>query len=240
MTFYLVGLGLDINSISIEAERALRKCDKVFLETYTVDFPYELDELKKELAIEFEPVKREEVENESILDEAKEKNIALLVYGDPFSATTHHQLIISAKKQNIPTRVFHNASVMNAIAESGLSLYKFGKTSSMPRWTDSYKPISFLDYVSENKKIKAHSLILVDIGLEFSEALAQFIESVSLKELDVEGLIICSQIGTRGGKFYFRKFNDLENLTEIKKPFCFIIPSEMHFVEEEYLRLNSS
>ena len=43
----------------------------------------------------------------------------------------------------------------------------------MPMWKNNYEPDSFMDIVEENRKIKAHSLILVDIGLNFKKALAQ-------------------------------------------------------------------
>lgn len=237
MTFYLTGLGLDTESISLGALKKLQECEEVYLESYTIDFPYKISELEKTLKVKFKILKREQVEDESILKLAKEKDIALLVYGDPFSATTHHQLILSCKKQKIPFEIFHNASVMNSIAETGLSLYKFGKTASMPGWTESYKPTSFVNYINENQSIKAHTLLLVDIGLEFQEALEQLAFALDKEELKVDKIIVCSHIGTKGQKFYFNTIQNLKKIKKIEKPFCFIIPSEMHFLEEELLEL---
>jgi len=42
---YLIGLGLDRNGISKEGQLILSKCHKVYLEGYTVDFPYNESEL---------------------------------------------------------------------------------------------------------------------------------------------------------------------------------------------------
>jgi len=44
MTFYLIGLGLDLKSISVDALDIIKKCKKVYLEDYTVDFPYKNQE----------------------------------------------------------------------------------------------------------------------------------------------------------------------------------------------------
>ena len=56
-----------------------------------------------------------EIEADTILDDAKNETVAFLVVGDPFGATTHSDLMLRAKERNIPTKVIHNASIMNAI-----------------------------------------------------------------------------------------------------------------------------
>ena len=58
-----------------------------------------------------------EIEADTILDDAKNETVAFLVVGDPFGATTHSDLMLRAKEQNIPTKVIHNASIMNAIGK---------------------------------------------------------------------------------------------------------------------------
>ena len=235
MTLNIMGLGLGLNSVSLESLEIIKKSKKVFLEIYTVDFPYKIQDLEKFLEVKLEKLDRQKVEDEHILKEAKNDEISLLVYGDPLSATTHHQLILSCKKQKIPFKIYHNSSVITAIAETGLSLYKFGKISSMPSWTKSYQPKSFINYIKENQKIKAHSLLLVDIGLDFQEALKQLEISSNENNLELKEIIVCSQIGTENQQIIFKKIQDLEKIQDVKKPFCFVIPSEMHFIEEGYL-----
>ena len=47
MTFYLIGLGLNPSSISVEALEVLKKCKKIYLEDYTSNFPYSIKKLEK-------------------------------------------------------------------------------------------------------------------------------------------------------------------------------------------------
>jgi len=178
MTFYLIGTGLDLNSIAADALEVIKKCDSVYVENYTVNFPYPLEELAKSYGVKIIPLERKAVEDESVLTSAKDSHVALLVYGDALSATTHMQLLLACKEKDIHYKIFHNASIMTAIATTGLQPYKFGKTASMPDWKEhTNKPTSFTDYIKQNTSIGAHSLILTDIGLELSNALMQLEES---------------------------------------------------------------
>jgi diphthine synthase len=236
MTFYLIGTGLDKNSISADALEVLKTCDKIYLENYTVNFPYSFEELEKELKIKFSELKRSAVEDESILEEAKTKKVALLVYGDSLSATTHIQLIISCKKQKISYQVFHNSSIIIAIAETGLQLYKFGKTASMPNWKEhTNKPTSFMNYIKDNLSIQAHTLILTDIGLGIKDAISQLEESSLKTKISLpKKIIVISNAGTKKQKIFYNTSKNLSK-KDIPMPFCLIIPSELHFIEEEAL-----
>jgi diphthine synthase len=236
MTLNLIGLGLSLNSISADALEKLKSCNKIYLENYTVNFPYKIEELERVIKKKIIKLDRGKVENESILEEAKEEDIALLVYGDSLSATTHMQLILSCKKQGIEQNIFHNASILLAIAETGLQLYKFGKTASMPNWKEhTNKPTSFINYLKENQSIKAHTLILTDIGLELKKAMGQLKEASEKESLKLpEKIIICSNAGTKERKILYDTIKKLEG-KEVKMPFCIIIPGELHFIEEEAL-----
>ena len=46
-------------------------------------------------------------------------------------ATTHTDLQLRARALNIPVKVIHNASVMNAVGACGLQLYRFGEVSTL-------------------------------------------------------------------------------------------------------------
>lgn len=236
MAFYLVGTGLNKNSISVDALKVLKNCNKIYLENYTVNFPYSLEELEKELELNITELKRSAVEDESIIKEAKDRDIALLVYGDSLSATTHIQLILECKKQKIEYQIFHNASIMTTIAETGLQPYKFGKIASMPNWEEhTNKPTSFINYIQENQSIKAHTLILTDIGLGIKEGIDQLKKSSEKEGIEIpEKIIVCSNIGTQNQKIFYDTPDNLK-MIEVKMPFCLIIPSELHFLEEETL-----
>jgi diphthine synthase len=247
----LIGTGLNENSLTAEALEAIRKSDEVYLENYTVDFPYTIEQLAKTTGVEIKPLNRSEIEDESIIEKAKDRNISLLVYGDSLSATTHTQLILACKKAKVEYQIFHNASILTAIAETGLQHYKFGKISSMPTWTDSWKPDSFMDYIKQNHSIKAHSLLLVDIGLKIEDAISQlkeaiknhnFLPSASVSDseqsndeqakLDNYKIIVCKSLGTKNSQIIY---DTLENIKDIESPFCFIIPSELQEMEKEFL-----
>lgn len=98
---------------------------------------------------------------DDIMEGAREKNIAFLVVGDPFGATTHTDLLLRAKEKGIEWRVVHNASIMNAIGCCGLQLYSFGETVSIPYWMDGWEPDSFYDKIVENFKRNLHTLCLL-------------------------------------------------------------------------------
>ncbi len=224
---YIIGLGLNEKGISKEGILALEKCHKVYLESYTIDFPYKLADLH--LGKKIIKLKREEVESDKLIKEAKSKNIALLVYGSPLFATTHISLILDAEKEKVKVKIIYSASVFDAVAETGLQLYKFGKITSL-----SKQEAGFLKYVKENLSIKAHSLILIDIGLSFKDALEKLENQSKEEKIKINKIIVCSVLGTENSEIYYGDINRLQD-KKIQQPFCFIIPAELHFMEKEAL-----
>ena len=83
---------------------------------------------------------------------AKTANMALLVVGDPLSATTHTDLLLRCKQHGVPFTVIHNTSVMTAIGMTGLSLYKFTPTLSIPFFTDHWRPMSFYEKLASFRR----------------------------------------------------------------------------------------
>ncbi|GAH40409.1 unnamed protein product, partial [marine sediment metagenome] len=214
----------------------VKKCKRIYLENYTVDFPYNREELEHVIGKKIIPSDREFVESLSVVDEAKKMDIALLVYGSPLTATTHISLIQEAKKCDVRYKIIYNASILDAVAETGLQVYKFGKIASMPKWDKgkNFIPDSFMEIVQENQSIGAHSLILIDIGLEFQDALNQLEISAEKYKIKLKKIIICSRLGTRDKKIYY-DYADKLNDKKINAPYCIIIPSKLHFIEKEIL-----
>lgn len=232
---YLIGLGLNDESISLEGLAAIKDSKEIYLEGYTVDFPYGQEKLEKTIGKKIEMLKREEVENNKLVKESEKKNIALLIYGSPLFATTHTSIIADCIDKKIDYKIIYSASVFDSIAETGLQLYKFGKITSMPTWKEEYQPDSFAEIIKENNSIKAHTLILVDIGLDFIKALEQLQISLDNHKITTEKLVACSSLGTAKRKIFFDTLKNLEKLKDIPKPFCIIIPANMHFFEKEFL-----
>lgn len=233
---YLIGLGLNYDSISTYGLTILKRCKKIYIEDYTVNFPYSKTKLAKALGKKVIPADRDFIEGLSIIDEATKKDVALLIYGSPLTATTHITLLDEAKKSEVKTKVIYNASVLDAVPESGLQLYKFGKITSMPRWQPEkgFKPDSFMEIIKENQSIGAHSLILIDIGLKFREAIKQLKASAKKHKMKLRKILICQTLGTKQQKFLYRDIGEIGEYT-IRIPYSLVIPGRLHFMEKEFL-----
>jgi len=220
---YIIGLGLNEKSISLEGLEIVKRCKKVYLENYTVDFPYTIGSLKEVIDKKVLPVDRDFVESFGILDEAKKLDVALLVYGSPLIATTHTSLIQEARESEIKVKVIHSSSIIDALTETGLQIYKFGKITSIPK----HDATSFLEVINDNKKTNTHTLVLIDIGLE--------LEDVLEKLKNIKGkIILCQSLGTKRQRILYKKIEDLKNI-DVVRPFCIIIPGKLHFMEKEFL-----
>ena len=232
---YLIGLGLNIDGISKYGLAVAKRCKRVYLENYTVDFPYTIGQLSEVIGKKVIPADRKKVEELSLVDEANRLDIGLLIYGSPLTATTHITLLQEAKRLEVKTKVIHGASVLDGVAETGLQLYKFGKVASMPAWKKNFIPDSFMEIVKDNQKINAHSLILIDIGLDFPDALNQLEESAKNHKIKLNKIILCQSLGTKYQKIFYKNIKDLKEFTGVRKPYCIIIPSKLHFMEKEVL-----
>ncbi|KAF5303612.1 hypothetical protein FQA39_LY09859 [Lamprigera yunnana] len=167
--FYIVGLGLgDSKDITVKGYEIVKKCERVYLEHYTSVLTCGVDELEEFYKRKLIIADRDLVEQnaDSILDGADQCDIALLVVGDPYGATTHTDLILRAKERNIEFLVIHNASILNAVGCCGLQLYSFGETVSIPFWTEEWKPDSFYTKILSNYQRNLHTLCLLDIKVK--------------------------------------------------------------------------
>nr|XP_039274271.1 diphthine methyl ester synthase-like [Styela clava] len=166
---YLVGLGLgDAKDISVKGLEIVKSASRVYLEAYTSILTVGKDALEDFYERPVILADRDMVEQDSaeILKNADKEDVAFLVVGDPFGATTHSDLVLRAKENNIDFKVIHNASIMNAVGCCGLQLYNFGETVSIVFWTDNWKPDSFCDKINANLKRGLHTLCLLDIKMK--------------------------------------------------------------------------
>nr|CAD7198215.1 unnamed protein product [Timema douglasi] len=164
---YHQGLG-DVKDITIKGLEIIKKADRVYLEAYTSILCVGKDVLEQFYECPVILADRDLVEqgSDEILRDALTKDIAFLVVGDPFGATTHTDLVLRAQEAGIPCQVVHNASIMNAIGCCGLQLYSFGETVSIPYWTDTWQPDSFYDKIASNRSRGLHTLCLLDIRVK--------------------------------------------------------------------------
>lgn len=224
---YLISLGLyDEKDISLRALETARKCKKLYLELYTTNIHTSTAKLSKLTGNPVQEIPRQDLEDKSreILQQAKSQDIGILVGGDALSATTHISLLLEARKFGVKTKIIHGSSILTAIAETGLSLYKFGRTVTLT------KPIqkSTLQAIEENQKSGLHTLVLLDIGMTPSQALKLLSGKIPGRILTASHL---------GGNPEI-KYNTIENLLKLKlnkTPSVLAIPGKLHFLEKEYL-----
>ncbi|KAM7214619.1 hypothetical protein V8F06_010018 [Rhypophila decipiens] len=166
---YLVGLGLsDETDITVKGLEVVKKASRVYLEAYTSILLVDQSVLESYYGRSIVVADREMVETNSdeILRDAANVDVAFLVVGDPFGATTHTDLVLRARELNIPVRTVPNASIMSGIGATGLQLYNFGQTVSMVFFTEGWRPASFYDRIKENREIGLHTLVLLDIKVK--------------------------------------------------------------------------
>ncbi|XP_035699885.1 diphthine methyl ester synthase-like [Branchiostoma floridae] len=266
---YLVGLGLgDAKDITVKGLEVVRRAKWVFLEAYTSILTCGKDALEEFYGREVILADRDMVEQESdaIFKDAKEEDIAFLVVGDPFGATTHSDLVLRAIELDIPYKVIHNASIMNAVGCCGLQLYNFGETVSVVFWTDDWKPDSYYDKIAANREKGWHTLCLLDIKVKeqsienlmkgrkiyepprymtVKQAAEQFLEIVQKKKEQgaekqaIEEDTICvglARIGTDTQQIAAGTLTQLAE-TDMGGPLhSLVIPGHMHPLEIDMLR----
>ncbi|XP_011306541.1 diphthine synthase [Fopius arisanus] len=167
--FYVIGLGLgDATDVTVKGLEIIKRCERVFLESYTSILTVGADALEKFYGRPVIVADRELVETgaDEILRDAETSDIGFLVIGDPFGATTHTDLVLRAREKNIPVQIVHNASIINAIGCCGLQLYSFGETISIPYWTNTWQPDSFYERIAGNRSRDLHTLCLLDIKVK--------------------------------------------------------------------------
>uniref|UniRef100_A0A0V0GCU4 diphthine methyl ester synthase n=1 Tax=Triatoma dimidiata TaxID=72491 RepID=A0A0V0GCU4_TRIDM len=265
--FYLIGIGLgDAKDITVKGLEIVKSCSRVYLESYTSILSVGKHNLEQFYGRELIVAERDLVEQsaDEILQNADTEDVAMLVVGDPFSATTHSDIILRAKLKGIATEVVHNASILNAIGCCGLQLYNFGETVSIPFWTETWQPDSFFDKISNNKKRGLHTLCLLDIKVkeptpesltrkkkEFmpphfmtaAQGAKQLMDIISRKagpdvKLDIDENTLsvgAARIGSPDQKIVCCSLQEMVN-TDLGRPLhSLVIVGDIHPIEQEYL-----
>lgn len=240
---YLIGIGLhDEKDITLKGLEAVRSCSKVFLEYYTSKLACNVEDLQrsygKDIIIADRKLIEQQIE-EKILQPAKEEDIALLVIGDPFSATTHVDICMRAEEMGIKVKSIHNASVLTAIGAAGLELYKYGKTTSIP--FDNENVTTPIEVYKNNQHSGLHTLFLLDLDptqdrfMTIKEALEYLIS----KGLPEDQLCVgCAGLGSDEQKIKAGKASKLKDASFTLFPQCLIAVGKLHFMEEDALKVN--
>ncbi|MEM4772653.1 MAG: diphthine synthase [Nanoarchaeales archaeon] len=252
MTLYFVGLGIaNIKDISIRGLEVIKNSDIIFLENYTNLFESSLEEIEKFIEKKIFVLNRHDLEEnyKRILEIAKEKNVCILTFGEPFFATTHIFLKNEAIKNNIKVEIIHSSCSLCSIFSFGISCYKVGKIITIPLKSKiSELPKSIYNYIKINKKNRLHTICLLDTDVERNEFLKpkdalsflielenEFKENV-INEEDL--VLVASKIGFKDEKIYFGKIKKIKEL-EIEIPSIIILLSQLSSIEKESLELIS-
>ncbi len=249
MALYFIGLGLnDEKDISIKGLEAVKKCDSLYLEHYTSILSCPKDSLEQFYGKKIILAPRTMVEQEAeatILKDAKTRNVGFLVVGDPFCATTHLDLYMRAKQLGITCTVVHNASVMSAIGMTGLQVYKFGKTTSIPFHHEQVE--TPYEVMKSNQAMGLHTLFLLDLDPQHSKYMdvqqaIHYLLNVAAKKGDgafnESTLCVgCSQLGSDNQVIRAGTASQLLKSSFPKPPQCVIVPGKLHFMEEDALKL---
>lgn len=199
-----------------------------------------------------------EVHANKILKGSDKEDVAFLVVGDPFAATTHTDLMVRASEMNIEVKAIHNASIMNAIAACGLQLYNFGQTVSICYFTEKVKHESFYDKIKKNFDIGFHTLCLLDIQVKeqsfenlmkgnriyepprfmsVKEAIDQLLYIDRLRDahfLTEDTLAIgVARIGGDTQMIVSGRMGDLRRVDFGGPLHSMVVPGEVHFIEQE-------
>ncbi len=243
----LIGLGLyDEKDLSLRGIDAAKNADEVFIELYTSKWHGNLKNLEKIVGKEIKILQRKDLEENSaqIVDRAKVKDIAIFVPGDPLIATVHSSLLQQAKKNGVKTKVIHNSSIISAICETGLHIYRFGScvTIPFPDRTKGKLPESIYEIIKINRSHGLHTLCLLDILEQRAMDVKEAIEILlNLEDQRKEGIfkkdteiVVFAKAGSENPIIDYAKVEDiLKKKYEI--PAVIIIPGILHFTEKEFL-----
>lgn len=243
-----LGLGYTVKHLTLEAIEALKSADIVYIDTYTSIYGESLDQIKQfNPNAEYRYASRRDLEGSSaerILEEARSKVVVIAVPGDPFIATTHDALWISALKRGIEVKVVNGISFITlAYSRLGLQSYKFGKHVTLVH-PSLFKSYSTVETIYSNMERNLHTIILLDLRVEESYAMTINEAVRVLLELDYRGqlgeqlALGVARLGWRDEKICASKLRDLALFNYPPPPHSLVVLSpRLDPVEEEFVRV---
>jgi diphthine synthase len=245
MTLSLISIGLaDERDLSQRAIQEAGACDTLYAELYTTILDTDLERLGTLIGKPVKPLTRSQLEegSEGLLEEARRRKVGVLVGGDCLTATTHIGLLLDAAKKGIPTKVIHGSSVLTAVAETGLSLYKFGRTVTLPL-PERAPPDTVLRTLQENREHGLHTLILLDIDAEegryqiIPQALKTLLQAEDPESFNPGTLTVAAaRLGWKDQTVRAGKASEIAALDLGPTPHVIIVPGDLHFLEAEALK----
>ena len=244
---HLVGLGLhDVRSITVKGLETARSADAVYAEFYTAIMAGSHADLETVVGRPVTVLDRLGVEKGGprLLEEARTKEVVLLVAGDPMAATTHADLLVRFRQAKVPLHIVHAPSIFSAAPGLlGLQHYKFGRATTLVKPERGWSPTSPFDAVAENHARGLHTWVLLDIKSD----LGYFMTAN-------EGLAILLDLAQRTGNSWFTedaqvgvvaragadapgvttgRVGDLKAADFGPPLHCMVVPGQLQVVEQE-------
>ena len=246
-----VGLGLhDENGITVQGLQEIRNAEIVYAEMYTSALTEgAMDRLGSNTGKHIELLDRASLEDGSrVLNDCRERRVALLVVGDPMTATTHVELRLRAISQGIETVVVHGVSVLTAVPGLlGLQHYKFGRTVTLPLPQEGYSPTSPYELIADNISRDLHTLILLDIDAENNRymtanegmrLLLDMERRTERKTLSMDSLVcVVARAGSPDCIVRAGPLREMVDLDFGGPLHTLVVPGKLHFMESEALSL---
>lgn len=242
----LISIGLsDERDLSLRALEEARSCDTLYAEMYTTKLDTDTERLSALIGRPVERLSRSQLEegSDALLDEAQRSRVGVLVGGDCLTATTHISLLLDARRRRIPTRVVHGSSILTAVAETGLSPYKFGRTVTLPL-PERGRADAILNAIAENLDHGLHTLVLLDLDAEagrhltISQATAILINADRPETFSRETLAIgVARLGSETALIKAGKAVEIGEADFGAPPHALIVPGRLHFIESEALKV---
>jgi diphthine synthase len=252
---WLIGIGVTgYKGVSLHALDILKKCDIIYFERFTSPL-YEDDLFNLNSLIEgydkrrkIIPAQRWFIEDgKEIIEQAKNGNVALISYGDPLIATTLTELEVRARKNSINVDVIHAASgITSLIGESGLHIYKIGRTVTM--MSSPQSAISVYNVIFDNLLSGNHTLILTEFNSDHNKSF--FLDPIQVFKMlfevekdirynvfsDETFVIVASRIGIEQKKIISGKIKSLIGMSFGTGPHSIILTGSIHFSESDAIR----
>ncbi len=237
---YLVGLGINPpETIPCGGMDAIKSCAVRLLDSYTT--PLGKEELSAlSTALGAEMAGREVLEDVNrIVGLARERDVCVLVYGDPFLATTHQALRVEALIRGVAVKVYYAAGFLNAIfGELGLHLYKLGSISTLVEG-DLGSAMYVYREVQRSLALGKHSTVVLAVKGPAGKALEGLVEAEKNYRAGVftedRWIIAASRVGLKDESVRSFTLRDAFD-ADLPQPVALIVPAALHFTEEEALR----
>lgn len=243
----IIGLGLrGIKSITRESLEVLKECDIIYFETYTSISPIStVSDIESLVGRKVKTADRDFIETgATLLQEADQSDVCLLVTGDPLSATTHNQIRLEAMEKSIDVRIFENSSIINVIPGMlGLMHYRFGPPVSIPFVSRNFFPLSTYDKIEKNISLDLHTILLLDLKdgktMPVQEAIGILEEMERRRKKGIleheRDMCVVISVSQPGERLVFGTLGSIKKSGIEGNPAALVIPSRLNDSEEIFL-----